>query len=141
MNRGDLYLTSFYFTITTITTVGYGDFSAKTGIEKIINIFIMLIGVIGFSYASGSFTNYIQTQSRVNEVLDGKLELLDRLYKEHEIPHELYTQIRKNLKSNYIKDVQTVSRFVDELPLNLKQNLCVHIYKPVYQKIDFLKDR
>lgn len=30
VSLSDLYLTSFYFTITTITTVGYGDFSAKT---------------------------------------------------------------------------------------------------------------
>lgn len=90
-DRSDLYLTSFYYTITTITTVGYGDFSAKTFTEKIVAIFIMLIGVIGFSYASGSFTNYIQQNARVNEVLDGKLDILDRLYKDHDIPHELYT--------------------------------------------------
>lgn len=57
--NSDLYLTSFYFTITTITTVGYGDFSATTFNEKIINIFIMIIGVIAFSMASGALTNYI----------------------------------------------------------------------------------
>lgn len=55
----DLYLTSFYFTITTITTVGYGDFSANTFLEKIINIMIMFAGVIAFSLASGTLTNYI----------------------------------------------------------------------------------
>jgi hypothetical protein len=31
--NNDLYLTSFYFTITTITTVGYGDHSASTAGE------------------------------------------------------------------------------------------------------------
>lgn len=60
VTRSDLYLTSFYFTITTITTVGYGDFSAKTFLEKIICIFIMVTGVIAFSFASGSLTNFIQ---------------------------------------------------------------------------------
>ena len=59
VTRKELYLTSFYFTVTTITTVGYGDFSAQTFIEKIICIFIMLTGVIAFSFASGSLTNYI----------------------------------------------------------------------------------
>lgn len=55
----ELYLTSFYFTVTTITTVGYGDMSASTFMEQILCICIMLIGVIGFSLASGAFTNYI----------------------------------------------------------------------------------
>ena len=31
--KGQLYLTSFYFTVTTITTVGYGDISGYTSIE------------------------------------------------------------------------------------------------------------
>jgi len=30
---GANYLTSLYFTVTTITTVGYGDISANNGIE------------------------------------------------------------------------------------------------------------
>lgn len=59
-----LYLTSVYFTITTITTVGYGDFSAHTLIEKIVCIFIMLTGVIGFASASGAITNYIEQMDR-----------------------------------------------------------------------------
>ena len=54
-----MYLTSYYFTVTTITTVGYGDFSARTFNEKIICIFIMIAGVIAFSMASGALTNYI----------------------------------------------------------------------------------
>lgn len=58
-SASDLYLTSIYFTITTITTVGYGDFHAVSFTEKMINIIIMIIGVLGFSYASGSFTSYI----------------------------------------------------------------------------------
>ena len=54
------YLTSFYFTITTVTTVGYGDISASTGLEKGICILIMMIGVMAFSFASGALANYIQ---------------------------------------------------------------------------------
>lgn len=60
MSDSDLYLTSFYYTITTITTVGYGDISANTNNEKIVAIIIMFTGVIAFSFASGSLTNFIQ---------------------------------------------------------------------------------
>ena len=51
----------------------------------------------------------------------------------------MYTQIRKNLRSNYIKDVNAQSNFVNELPLNLKQKLSIHIYKSVYTTVEFLK--
>ena len=61
-SNSEIYLTSFYFTITTMTTVGYGDWSASTFSEMVAAIVIMFIGVIAFSFASGSLTNYIQQQ-------------------------------------------------------------------------------
>ena len=56
----ELYLISIYFTVTTITTVGYGDISIKTPMEKMYCIVVMLIGVIAFSFASGSLASILQ---------------------------------------------------------------------------------
>lgn len=50
----DYYTLSFYWTITTITTVGYGDISATTTAERWFCAFAMIIGVISFSFANGS---------------------------------------------------------------------------------------
>ena len=52
-----LYLTAFYFTVTTITTVGYGDISGGTASEKVFCIIIMVVGVVSFSFASGSLAS------------------------------------------------------------------------------------
>ena len=79
----DLYMTSVYFTITTITTVGYGDMSATTFNEKIISIFIMLAGVIAFSMASGALTNYIAQQDEKSEKYESKMSVLDQLFKDY----------------------------------------------------------
>jgi Trk-type K+ transport system membrane component len=53
------YLISFYFTVTTITTVGYGDISASSNGEKYFCILIMIIGVVSFSILSGSLANVL----------------------------------------------------------------------------------
>lgn len=50
----DLYGITFYWTITTITTVGYGDISATNTLERWFCSIIMVIGVISFSFANGS---------------------------------------------------------------------------------------
>jgi hypothetical protein len=55
-----LYLTSFYFTVETITTVGYGDYGPQTSMEKLFCIGTMIIGVIAFSFASGSLSSILQ---------------------------------------------------------------------------------
>ena len=50
------YLFALYFTVTTITTVGYGDISANNPTEQLFCIFTMLMGVIGFSLATSTLT-------------------------------------------------------------------------------------
>lgn len=54
-------ITSCYFSITTLSTVGYGDLSPQSRHEMIFGIFIMLAGVAFFSYIMGSFIEIIST--------------------------------------------------------------------------------
>jgi voltage-gated potassium channel Kch len=61
MDLPEKYLTSIYFTVTTITTVGYGDVSISTKLEKVFCIITMLTGVIAFSFASGSLASLLQS--------------------------------------------------------------------------------
>ena len=88
----------------------------------------MVTGVIAFSFASGSLTNFIQQEDRKGELYEKKMSVLDKLFRETVFPPGLYTEIKKNLKGNYSEDVKSVSEFVDDLPLNLKQQLAIHIY-------------
>lgn len=59
MNKADQYLTSFYWTVQTITTVGYGDTSINTKTEKIACILLMVFGVVAFGLLSGSLTSIL----------------------------------------------------------------------------------
>ena len=54
-------ITSCYFSITTLSTVGYGDLFPISDVEKIVGIIIMLGGVAFFSYIMGSFIEIIST--------------------------------------------------------------------------------
>jgi len=44
------YVTSCYWAVTTIATVGYGDITPSNESELIVNILIILIGVTFYSY-------------------------------------------------------------------------------------------
>jgi len=55
------YVDSLYFTVTTLTTTGYGDLTPKTPVEKLVAVAIMVIGVSLFLRLAGA----IFTRSRV----------------------------------------------------------------------------
>lgn len=63
------YILSLYWTITTITTVGYGDIDITNSWERLFCASIMIIGVISFSYANGSLSSILTTYDVQNAVL------------------------------------------------------------------------
>jgi hypothetical protein len=57
----NLYVTSFYFTVTTVLTVGYGDICAFSLGEKVFCILLMVVGVISFSFSTGAISSIISS--------------------------------------------------------------------------------
>jgi voltage-gated potassium channel len=51
-----IYTAAFYFTVTTITTTGYGDLSATNTLERYMAVLLMVIGVVIFSIVRGAIT-------------------------------------------------------------------------------------
>jgi len=57
----DLYISAFYFTVTTLVTVGYGDITAYSKEEKLFSIALMLLGVVSFSLSTGTIASIISS--------------------------------------------------------------------------------
>ena len=53
----------------------------------------------------------------------------------------LYTKIKKNIEKNHSKDLETVSTFVEDLPVHLRKQLTVCIYYDLYTNVAFLHDK
>ena len=85
------YLVSLYYTITTITTVGYGDISGVTPLEMVLCIIIMIVGVVTFSFASGALASIFASYDKTNAKLDEQMEMLDSLSIKYEIPLDMYS--------------------------------------------------
>jgi hypothetical protein len=81
----ELYITSVYFTVTTVLTVGYGDISAYNIPEMLYCILLMLIGVLSFSFASGALASIIQSYDSKEAQLKEKIATLNDLAQEYEI--------------------------------------------------------
>eukprot|EP00347_Sterkiella_histriomuscorum_P017792 403347976 len=73
---GYQYLTSVYWALQTITTVGYGDIPAKTQTEQILSIMWMVFGVGFYSFTIGNLSSVIASMDTKNSILKQKLTTL-----------------------------------------------------------------
>jgi len=138
-DKRTLYITSLYWTITTFTTVGYGDISATSSQEQIFCSIMMVVGVIAFSYANGTLSSIIQNFDQTNAEFTEKLMILNRIYKDYCLPLDLYIMLRKNLKYEYQKDFQDINKYIDDLPNKLRIKVSLYIYEERYRKIKYFK--
>lgn len=60
----------FYFVIVTLTTVGYGDITPVTYNERVMTIFLVLIGIIFFSTITASISSFL-TENMLESDEDG----------------------------------------------------------------------
>jgi hypothetical protein len=73
------YYLAVYWTVTTITTVGYGDINSKNNVERMFASFAMILGVIGFSFATGTLSSIIANYDSTNAKHEEKMEFLDKI--------------------------------------------------------------
>lgn len=92
--EGWRFLDALYFSVTTLTTVGYGDFSPQTDVGKIFTIIYIFLGI-------GIILGFINAIAHHAEQKDARLT-------EH-ISHKIITHVKKvipqTLKENKKKNV------------------------------------
>lgn len=49
-----------YYSFTSLSTVGFGDFNPKSDFERLICMFILMFGVAIFSYIMGNFIQIVE---------------------------------------------------------------------------------
>jgi hypothetical protein len=65
-STGEAYVSSIYWALTTMSTIGYGDIYAVTNGERIVSIAIMLVGSVIFGVVVGGMTNMVAQLDSLN---------------------------------------------------------------------------
>lgn len=110
-NRVTKYITAFYWAVTTLATVGYGDVKGFTWQEYCFNMFVEFIGIAFFSFVMGSINNIFLVDSSSKELVQTKLEQvdvwlvkLDNSRTSKSLPKILYDKIKLYIKESMYND-------------------------------------
>jgi hypothetical protein len=92
-----IYMASIYWAFTTMSTVGYGDITARTQLEQLIAIVLMLFGVCFFSFIIGSLASIFNRIDSKEAQLNNKMAMIDEFAKESGLDSDLKLRLRHAL--------------------------------------------
>lgn len=136
-----------YFALTTLSTVGYGDFYPMSNLERICAVLVMLCGVAFFSYIMGSFIDIIQnydmkTGDDKETKLNNWLGLIQRFTSNKPIPKRLLREIEEHFnhywKHDRLASIKSSDEYMNALPRSIKKAIMTnYLFEDVFWKFRF----
>jgi len=104
----DKYIASWYFSVMTMSTIGYGDISPVTSAERIVCSLMMLIGAGIYAYVVGSITSTVANMEAGSRRYQELMDMLNQFLDMNEISDDLRIQARA-----YMRTRQSQGNFTD----------------------------
>ncbi len=112
-------LDTYYFLVTTATTVGYGDISPKTGLGKVFVTIYMIIGIALLGLFLGKVTEImVEVSSRRKKgliTMKGQVDLIIAGYPSDEKVRNIVTELRNDSRFEHA-GIVCVNNRLDEKP-------------------------
>ena len=140
----DLYIASLFWTITTLSTVGYGDIVPATSVERILAITWMLFGVCFFSFTIGSLSTMLNSIDTKEMVLTNKLAAIDEFASEAKLDKSLRYRLRHALRYSIEQTGFSSSdkrSIFNELPRQLKYEVALAMHRGAAKNIPFFSEQ
>lgn len=134
------YIRSLYWTITTMTTVGYGDITPIRAAEYVLAIFVMLLGASIFAFIVGNIASLFSNLDSAKVSHWNRLEAVTQYLRHRNVPHELNTRVR-----NYYEYMWARRRglkedvFLNDLPEPLKLDILLDLTRELLDKVPLFK--
>lgn len=133
------YLEALYWTITTLSTIGYGDVTPSTTAELLYTMLVMVLGVGVFSYVIGSVAGLIANLDRAKLHFQERVERAHAFMAYRGVPAELRHRILGYY--GYLWESRlgwADAELLDDLPSGLRIEVSLHLHRPILEKVPFL---
>ena len=123
-----LYTVGIYYTITTVSTVGYGDISPVNNLERWLGLLVMFFGILAFSYVSGTLTSFITSSDAQTAMFKEQAQVLEQISAKYQFSEPLKKDIEDHIKWTVHSQSASHSQFFEKLPDKYRLKASIYIY-------------
>ncbi|CAB1421100.1 unnamed protein product [Pleuronectes platessa] len=128
------YVTSLYFALSSLTSVGFGNVSANTDSEKIFSICTMLIGALMHAVVFGNVTAIIQRMYSRRSLYHTRTKDLKDFIRVHRLPKALEQRMLECFQTTWsVNNGIDVNELLKDFPDELRADIAMHLNKELLQ--------
>ncbi|XP_039862550.1 potassium voltage-gated channel subfamily H member 6 [Simochromis diagramma] len=130
----DKYVTALYFTLSSLTSVGFGNVSPNTNSEKMFSICVMVIGSLMYASIFGNVSAIIQRLYTGTTRYHTQMLRVKEFIRFHQIPGSLRQRLEE-----YFQHAWTYTNGIDMnavlkgFPQSLQADICLHLHRSLLQ--------
>ncbi|KAG8634670.1 potassium channel KAT1 isoform X2 [Manihot esculenta] len=131
----DRYIAAIYWSITTLTTTGYGDLHAENPREMLFDIFYMLFNLGLTAYLIGNMTNLVvHWTSRTRNFRD-TIRAATEFATRNQLPPHIQDQLLSHLCLKFKTEGLKQQETLNGLPKAIRSSIAHHLFYPIVEKV------
>ncbi|XP_029953950.1 potassium voltage-gated channel subfamily H member 6 [Salarias fasciatus] len=130
----DKYVTALYFTLSSLTSVGFGNVSPNTNSEKIFSICVMVIGSLMYASIFGNVSAIIQRLYSGTTRYHTQMLRVKEFIRFHQIPGSLRQRLEEYFQHawSYTNGID-MNAVLKGFPESLQGDICLHLNRSLLQ--------
>ncbi|XP_062874575.1 potassium voltage-gated channel subfamily H member 4a [Trichomycterus rosablanca] len=128
------YIASLYFTLSSLTSVGFGNVCANTDAEKIFSICTMLIGALMHAVVFGNVTAIIQRMYSRRSLYHTRMKDLKDFIRVHHLPQQLKQRMLEYFQTTWsVTNGINANELLHDFPDELRADIAMYLNKDILQ--------
>lgn len=137
----DQYTTSLYWSITTMTTIGYGDITPKTTVEKCVTMITMITGCSIFAYGVTNIVTLVAHLNYSSHKFKEEMDNLNEWLGYRHVCKPLRMKIREFfLYKHHAAMLWNEHGILMHMSESLRNEILLHIHSNLAKKVPFMRD-
>jgi voltage-gated potassium channel len=129
------YQQALYWTITTLTTVGYGDITPVGSNQVAYAMVVMALGAAMYGYIIGNVASLLANIDVMRARHLGRIETVNNFMRDRRVPRELQSRVREYYNYLWESRMGQQTEMLEDLPTPLHIEIALHLNRNLLRKV------
>ncbi|MCO5566673.1 hypothetical protein L7F22_020351 [Adiantum nelumboides] len=133
------YIYSMYWSITTLTSVGYGDLHAQNYTEMMFEISYMFFNLGLLAYLIGNMTDLVVHVTSRTRKFRHRVQAMSNFAERHRLPQRLHEQMLNHVQLKFRSESLKHEEILPELPKAIRSSISKQLFLPIVEEVYLFK--